>query len=48
VEFVGKADGTDELTQIIVRLPADLPAGEMFVSVKFRGKGSEIARIGVQ
>jgi hypothetical protein len=48
VEFVGKAQGTDELTQIIVRLPADLPVGEIFVSVKFRGKGSEIARIRVQ
>lgn len=48
VEFVGKAHGTDELTQIIVRLPADLPSGEVFVSVTFRGKGSDIARIRIQ
>ena len=48
VEFVGKAEGTDELTQIVVKLPSDLPAGEIFVSVKFRGKGSEIARIRIQ
>ena len=55
VEFVGKVPGlagkvsvADELTQINVRLPADLPVGDLFVKVIFRGKGSELVRIRVK
>ncbi len=55
VEFVGKVPGLegvvpsiDELTQINVRLPADLPVGEVFVRVIFRGRGSELVRIRIK
>ena len=55
VEFVGKVPGMagqvpsiDELTQINVRLPADLPVGDLFVRVIFRGRGSELVRIRIK
>jgi hypothetical protein len=55
VEFVGKVPGMegkvpsiDELTQINVRLPADLPVGDLFVRVIVRGKGSELMRIRIK
>jgi hypothetical protein len=55
VEFVGKVPGlagqvpsVDELTQINVRLPADLPVGDLFVRLIFRGQGSELVRIRIK
>src|SRR5687768_8936168 len=55
VEFVGKVPGMvgqvpsdEELTQINVRLPADLPVGDLFVRLIFRGKGSELVRIRIK
>ena len=55
VEFVGTVPGlagvvpsSEELTQINVRLPADLPSGDLFVMVIFRGRGSELVRIRIK
>lgn len=55
VEFVGKVPGMegkvpaiDELTQINVSLPANLPVGDLFVRVIVRGKGSELVRIRIK
>jgi hypothetical protein len=40
VEFVGKVPGFDDLTQINVRLPDNLPAGDLFLRVRLRGNDS--------
>jgi Tol biopolymer transport system component len=55
VEFVGKVPGLagkvpsiDELTQINVRLPADLPVGDLFVRLILRGRSSELVRIRIK
>lgn len=45
VDFVGKVPGMDELTQIVVRLPANLPSGEIFVRLKLRGVSSNTGTI---
>lgn len=46
VEFVGKVPGLDWLTQIVVRLPDNTPAGQpIFVSVTLRGKTSNKVRV---
>jgi hypothetical protein len=46
VEFVGKVPGCDWLTQVVVRLPDNLPSGQvMFLSVTFHGQTSNKARI---
>ena len=45
VEFVGKVPGVDDLTQINVRLPNNLPPGDVYVRVKLRGNESNFARI---
>lgn len=47
VEFVGKVPGIDDLTQINIRLPANLPVGDLFVNIRLRGRGSNFARIRV-
>jgi uncharacterized protein (TIGR03437 family) len=46
VEFVGKAPPFDWLTQVIVRLPDNLPADQpIFVSVSLRGQSSNKVRV---
>lgn len=46
VEFVGKVPGFDWLTQVVVRLPDNTPAGQpIFVSVTLRGQTSNKARV---
>ena len=46
VEFVGKVPGFDWLTQVVVRLPDNLPSGQaVFLSVTFHGQASNQARI---
>ena len=48
VEFVGKVPNFDDLTQINIRLPADTRTGDIFVGIRLRGMGSNIARIPIQ
>ena len=49
VEFVGKVAGFDWLTQVVVRLPNNLPAGQpVFVSVTLHGQTSNKARIQIK
>ena len=48
VEFVGKVPGIDDLTQINIRLPANLPLGDLFVNIRLRGRGSNFARIRIK
>ena len=46
VEFAGKVPGFDFLTQVIVRLPDNFPAGQqVFLSVTFHGQTSNKARV---
>jgi glucose/arabinose dehydrogenase len=46
VEFVGQVPGFDWLTQIVVRLPDNTPAGQsLFVSATLRGKTSNKVRV---
>ncbi|HJT67165.1 MAG TPA: PQQ-dependent sugar dehydrogenase [Pyrinomonadaceae bacterium] len=46
VEFAGKAPGFDWLTQVVVRLPDNLPSGQAeSLSVTFHGQTSNKARI---
>ena len=46
VEFVGKVPDFDWLTQVVVRLPDNLPSGQaVFLSVTFHGQTSNQARI---
>jgi hypothetical protein len=46
VEFVGKVPEYDWLTEVMVRLPDNLPAGQdVWVSVTLRGQTSNRARI---
>jgi hypothetical protein len=46
VEFAGKVPGFDWLTQVIVRLPNNLPVGQpLFVTVTLHGLTSNKARI---
>ena len=46
VEFVGKVPGFDWLTQVVVRLPDNLPSGQaVFLSLTFHGQTSNKARI---
>jgi len=46
VEFVGKVPGFDWLTQIVVRLPDNTPAGQtLFVSATLRGKTTNKVRV---
>ena len=46
VEFAGKVPGFDWLTQVVVRLPDNLPSGQaVFLSVTFHGQTSNQARI---
>jgi len=49
VEFVGIVPGFDWLTQIVVRLPDNLPANrEFLVSITLRGKTSNKARFSMR
>jgi len=48
VEFVGKVPGIDDLTQINLRLPANLPVGDLFLNIRLRGRGSNFARIRIK
>ncbi|HET6975752.1 MAG TPA: Calx-beta domain-containing protein [Pyrinomonadaceae bacterium] len=48
VEFVGKVPGFDDLTQINVVLPNNLPSGELFLKIQLHGNESGIARIRIQ
>jgi uncharacterized protein (TIGR03437 family) len=49
VEFVGKPPGMEPLTEVVVKLPDNLPTGEtLFVSVKLRGQESNKVRIRIQ
>jgi glucose/arabinose dehydrogenase len=49
VEFVGKVPGFDWLTQIVVRLPDNTPAGQtLFVSATLRGKTTNKVRVRMQ
>ena len=46
VEFVGKPLGMDPLTEVIVKLPQNLPVGQnVFVSVTLRGQTSNKVRV---
>lgn len=45
VEFVGKPPGFDDFTQIVIRLPDGLPAGNAFVTIALHGETSNKARI---
>jgi glucose/arabinose dehydrogenase len=49
VEFTGKVPGFDWLTQVVVRLPSNLPAAQpVFVSVTLHGQTSNKARIQIK
>ena len=49
VEFVGPVPGFDWLTQIVVRLPDNLPAGQtVLVSSTLRGKTTNKVRVRIQ
>ncbi len=48
VEFVGKAQGFNDLTQVVVRLPDGLPAGNAFVTITLHGETSNRARVVIQ
>lgn len=48
VEFLGKVPGQDWMTQMNVRLPNGLPAGDVSVSVSLRGATSNKAVIGIR
>lgn len=49
VEFVGKVPGFDWLTEVVVRLPSNLPAGQsVFVSITAHGQTSNKARVRMQ
>jgi uncharacterized protein (TIGR03437 family) len=49
VEFVGRPVGMEPLTQIVVKLPDNLPSGQtVFVSVTLRGQVSNKVRIRIQ
>ena len=49
VEFVGKPPGMEPLTQVVVKLPDNLPTGQtLFVSVTLRGQVSNKVRIRIQ
>jgi len=46
VEFVGKPIGMEPLTEVVVKLPDNLPAGQsVFVSVSLRGQTSNKVRV---
>jgi uncharacterized protein (TIGR03437 family) len=46
VEFVGKPIGMEPLTEVVVKLPDNLPAGQsVFVSVTLRGQTSNKVRV---
>jgi hypothetical protein len=43
---VGKVPGFDQFTQIVVRLPDNIPAGQsLFISATFRGLTTNKVRI---
>ena len=49
VEFVGKIPGFDDFTQINVRLPDNLPAGDLLLNIRLRGNDSgNTAKIRIQ
>lgn len=49
VEFVGKVPGFDWLTQVVLKLPAELPANsELLVSITLHGQTSNKARFRTQ
>ena len=49
VEFVGKVPGFDSLTQIVVRLPDNTPAGQpLFVSATLHEKTTNKVRVRMQ
>ncbi|HEY0764223.1 MAG TPA: Calx-beta domain-containing protein [Pyrinomonadaceae bacterium] len=48
VEFVGKVPGVDDLTQINVVLPNNLPSGELFLKIQLHGNESGLAKIRIQ
>lgn len=48
VEFVGKVPGMDDLTQINVVLPNNLPSGELFLKIQLHGNESGLAKIRIQ
>ncbi len=49
VEFVGKVPGFDWLTEVVVRLPDNLPTGQsVLVSATLRGKTTNKVRVRVQ
>ena len=49
VEFVGNPPGMEPLTQVVVKLPDNLPTGQtLFVSVSLRGQESNKVRIRIQ
>ena len=49
VEFVGKPPGMEPLSEVVVKLPDNLPAGQsVFVSVTLRGQTSNKVRVRIQ
>ena len=49
VEFVGKPPGMDPLSEVVVKLPDNLPTGQsVFVSVTLRGQTSNKVRIRIK
>ena len=49
VEFVGKPPGMEPLTEVVVKLPDNLPTGQtLFVSVALRGQESNKVRVKIQ
>jgi len=48
VEYVGKVSNFDWFTQVSVRLPDGLPAGDVLVSISLRGAMSNKVKIGIR
>ena len=49
VEFVGKPVGMDPLSEVIVKLPDNLPSGQsVFISVTLRGQTSNKVRVRIE
>lgn len=48
VEFVGKVPNFNWLTQVIVKIPGELPTGEVWVRIILRGRGSNQTSIRIK
>ena len=48
VEFVGKVPGYDWLTEVVVKLPDNLPTGDALISITWHARTSNKARLKIE